>query len=231
MKKNHFLAATFLIPTLMFGMCTSEEKQEMKGNGYTTSQISDICSENNTGKEENSLSTAKKSYISIEAAHVGESGPGFYQYQGSYGDTITENQSVSGSGFSVGIGYTFDRVGHIKLKYKKLTSSWEDDYGNTIDDIDISETTLSWTASTNPSGDVHFGFGAFIGFGSADFGGIDSTSFFTYGPEIGLIIDATDNLEVFTDLTWQQRSYSEVSGLTFNNFPFGLNIGLRYNFR
>ena len=119
----------------MFGMCTTEEKQEMKGNGYTTSQISDIYSENNTGKEENSLSTAKKSYISIEAAHVGESGPGFYEYQGYYGDTITKNQSVSGSGFSVGVGYTFDRVGHIKLKYKKLTSSWKNDYGYSIDNL------------------------------------------------------------------------------------------------
>ena len=213
-----------------------KKNKRWKVIGYTTSQIADICSENNTKKEENSLSTAKKSYISIEAAYAGESGPGFYEYQGYYGyygyygDTVTENQSVSGSGFSIALGYTFNRVGHIKLKYKKLTSSWEDDYGYTIDDIDISETTLSWTASTNPSGDVHFGYGAFIGFGSADFG-FDSASFFTYGPEIGLIIDATDNVEFFTDLTWQERSYSEINGVTFTNFPFGLNIGLRYNFR
>jgi len=230
MKKSHFLVATFLIPTLMFGMCTSEEKQEMKRNGYSVSQISDICSENSANEEENSLSTANKSYVSIEAAYVGEGGPGFYEYQGRY-DTVTESQSVSGSGFSVGVGYTFNRVGHIKLKYKKITSTWENDYGQTIDDINISETTLSWTASTNPSGSVHFGFGAFIGLGSADFGS-ESVSFFTYGPEIGLIVDATDNLEFFTDLTWQERLYNKTdNGLTFTNFPYGLNIGLRYNFR
>lgn len=229
MKKNHFLATTILIPTLIFGMCTTEEKQDMKNNGYTSSQVNEICSEKSINKEENSLSRSKSSYISIEAAYVGQSGPGFYEYEGYY-DTITEGQSVSGSGFSIGIGYTFDRVGHIKLKHKKLTSSWEDDYGYTIDDIDITETTFSWTATTNPSGDFHIGYGVLIGLGSADFG-FDSASFFTYGPEIGMIIDVTDNFEVFTDLTWQQRSYEEISGLTFTNFPLGLDIGLRYNFR
>lgn len=231
MKYTQLLAPLLLVPTLSFAICTNQEKSDMKTNGYTTTQISDICSETTGTTENTPLSTAKKSYISIEAAYVGESGPGFYEYQDYYGDTVTENQSVSGSGFSVGIGYTFDRIGHLKLKYKKITSSFEDDYGYTLDNIDISETTLDWTASTNPSGDVHFAYGAFIGFGSGDFGAAGSTSFFTYGPEIGLIVDATDNFEFFTDLTWQQRSYSELKGITFNNFPFGLNVGLRYNFR
>jgi len=229
MKKSYLFTALVFIPSLVFGVCTTEEKNDMKRNGYSVGQISDICSETGIKKEEQALSTANKSYVSIEAAYVGESGPGFYEYEDYYGDT-TENLSVSGSGISIGLGYTFDRVGHIKLKYKKLTSSWEDDYGYTIDGIDITETTLSWTASTNPSGDVHFEYGAFIGFGSAEKDS-DPINFFTYGPEIGLIIDATDNFEIFTDLTWQQRSYDETNGVTITNFPFGLNVGLRYNFR
>ena len=228
MKKIYLISTIFLIPTLMFGMCTTKEKQEMKGSGYSSGQILDICSEENSPEEESSSS--KSSYISLEAAYVGEGGPGFYKYQGYYGDTITESQSVSGSGFSVGIGYTFSKVAHIKLKYKKLTSSWEDDYGNTLDNLELSETTLSYTATTNPSGDIHFGYGAFIGFGSTQ-STSDSVSFFTYGPEIGLIIDATDNIEFFTDLTWQERKYKEINLVTYDNFPFSLDIGLRYNFR
>jgi len=225
MKKNHFLIAISLIPTLMFGMCTTKEKQDMRGNGYSSSQISDICSETDAKEKKSSLSMAKKSYFSVEAAYVGQSGPGFYEYDG-----YTEGQSVSGSGLSIGLGYTFDRVGHIKLKHKKLTSSWEGDDGYTIEDIDITETILSWTASTNPSGDFHFGYGAFIGLGSAEFSSTTKANFFTYGPEIGIILDITDNFEFFTDFIWQQRSYEEVNGLTFTNFPFGLDIGLRYNF-
>ncbi len=208
MQKNAFLLIIFFIPTLLFGISISEKQLGMKGRTYP-SQLS---------------------YFSFEAAFVGERGSGFYEYRGDSGKKLIKSQDLSGSGVSVGIGYTFSKIAHFKLKYKKLTYSYENDYSTVLGNADLRETNFSWSASTNLSGYIHFEVGALMGFGSVDFDEVGSANFFTYGPKVGFSVDITDSIEIFTDVTWQQRSYSEVRGLTFNNYPFGLEMGLRYNF-
>lgn len=234
---------SFLLTATLFAECTIDEIIKMKNSNFNDKQIQRICANNSMDKKNDASDTSdyKESshdddngYYSIEAGYVSQSGPGFYKYTGYYGNEVTQGMSVGGAGASFGIGYTFydatDNSGNTYFKHKRLNYSFEDDYGSTIEDIDISESVIGFNG-IKKNGPIHFLYGAFIGLGSSTVG-TEDINFFTYGPEVGFLIDITEMFQLYSRFTWQERSYSESSsGLTFDNFPFGAEFGIKINFK
>lgn len=63
----------YLIPTLSLATCTENEKSDMKSSGYSTSQISDICSEGAV-EVDNSSTKKKGSYTTLRVGYKSANG-------------------------------------------------------------------------------------------------------------------------------------------------------------
>jgi len=233
MQKSHFLATTFLIPTLMFGMCTSEEKAEMKGNGYSVNQISDICSENTTSELDQDSQTIKKgAYTALRVGYKSTSGtytverPGYTTYQG-------EKAKESGLEISFAPGSNrgkgFDWRPVLTLQF---TSGQLDDNVDTSTILFLGEFEFAYNFNQY--------FSAFVGFN----GGIGSETFtissINYdesvttaqlGAFIGISGDFNDNIGYFLKISALTRNHAATSYDEYiTQFLSDTTIGLSYKF-
>ncbi len=211
MQKSHFLVITFLIPTLMFGMCTSEEKQEMKGNGYSVSQISDICSENTTSElNEDSYTIKKGAYTALRVGYKSTSGT--YTVNNLYstfdGESKERGLEISfSSGSNRGKGFDWRPVLTLQLNKGQLNSI-------------VDTSTILYLGEFEFAYNFNQYFSTFIGFnggiGSETFT-ISSTSYeertttAQLGTFIGISGDFNDNIGYYLKISAMTRNHSATS--------------------
>jgi len=175
--------------------------------------------------------TLDKSYFSLSAGYLAQSGPGSVQYRNSSGDSVTDSTKVSGDGFDLKVNYTFFDILRLYIGYKNLTTAIEDDFDLKLENIDTQDFSFGFLAVEHISKNFDITYGAFLGGGSSKFESGDNVGFLSYGPEIGFAYNIIEMVDVFADLTWTARVYEKNNDVKFANTPFGAEFGFRVNFR